>query len=64
VDGMNDITSKERMLIWKEMAKSQAKLGHELTWENFKRMLHSDTMCGSQIRSAADTILKKIRKKS
>ena len=62
--GMNDITSKERMLIRQEMAKSQAELGHELTWENFKRMLHSDTMCGSQVRSTAKTILKKIRKKS
>jgi hypothetical protein len=55
------ITSEERMLVWKEMAKSQ---GKEFTWEAFKRMLHSDTMCGSQTRSTAKTILKKIRKSS
>ena len=58
---MNDITSEERMMVWKEMAKSQ---GKGFTWEAFKRMLRSDTMCGSQIRSTAKTILKKIRESS
>ena len=55
------ITSEERMLVWKEMAKSQ---GKEFTYDSFNGMLHSDTMRGSQIRSTAKTILKKIRKSS
>jgi|TARA_R110002110_G_scaffold409709_1_gene632241 hypothetical protein len=59
--GMNDITPEERMIVWKEMAKTQ---DNGFTWEAFKRMLRSDTMCGSQIRSTAKTILKKIRKSS
>ena len=58
---MNDITSEERMLVWKEMAKSQ---GKGFTWEAFKRMLHSETMCGAQVRHGAKRILKKIRKEN
>ena len=57
MDLMNHITSKQRMAIFKEMAKGQ---GEGFTWEAFKRMLHSDSMRGSQVRSEAKRILKNL----
>jgi hypothetical protein len=54
---MKDITSTQRMAIFKEMAKTQPA---GFTWEAFKRMLHSDSMRGSQVRSEAKRILKNL----
>ena len=54
---MKDITPKQRMAIFKEMAKGQ---GEGFTWEAFKRMLGSNTMVGSQVRSQAKRILKNL----
>ena len=54
---MKDITPKQRMAIFKEMAKTQPA---GFTWEAFKRMLHSDSMTGSQVRSQAKRILKNL----
>jgi hypothetical protein len=54
---MKDITSTQRMAIFKEMAKTQPA---GFTWEAFKRMLHSDSMTGSQVRSQAKRILKNL----
>jgi hypothetical protein len=51
------MNSKERMIVWKEMAKTQPA---GFTWEAFKRMLHSDSMLGSQVRSQAKRILKNL----
>jgi hypothetical protein len=45
------------MTIFKEIAKGQ---GAGFTWEAFKRMLHSDSMLGSQVRSQAKRILKNL----
>ena len=58
---MNDITPEERMMVWKEMAKSQPK---GFTWESFKRTLQAETMLGAQVRHGAKRILKKIRESS
>ena len=54
---MKDITPKQRMTIFKEMAKTQPA---DFTWEAFKRMLGSNTMLGSQVRSQAKRILKNL----
>lgn len=54
---MKDITPTQRMAIFKEMAKTQPA---GFTWEAFKRMLHSDSMRGSQVRSEAKRILKNL----
>ena len=51
------INAKDRMRVWKEMAKTQPA---GFTWESFKRMLGSPTMCGSQVRSQAEKVLKKL----
>jgi hypothetical protein len=55
------INAKDRMKVWKEMAKTQP-IG--FTWESFKRMLASNTMCGSQLRSQAEKVLKKLDKQA
>jgi len=57
MDLMKHITPKQRMTIFKEIAKGQ---GAGFTWEAFKRMLHSDSMLGSQVRSQAKRILKNL----
>ena len=54
---MKDITPKQRMAIFKEIAKTQPA---GFTWEAFKRMLGSNTMLGSQVRSQAKRILKNL----
>tara|TARA_R110002167_G_scaffold16916_1_gene65470 strand:+ start:4472 stop:4675 length:204 start_codon:yes stop_codon:yes gene_type:complete len=53
------INAKDRMRVWKEMAKTQPE---GFTWESFKRMLGSPTMCGSQARLQAEKVLKKLDK--
>jgi hypothetical protein len=57
MDLMKHITPKQRMAIFKEMAKTQPA---GFTWEAFKRMLGSNTMLGSQVRSQAKRILKNL----
>ena len=57
---MKDIAPKQRMAIFKEMAKTQPA---GFTWEAFKRMLHSDSMLGYQVRSQAKRILKNLDNK-
>ena len=54
---MKDITPKQRMAIFKEMAKTQPA---GFTWEAFKRMLQSDSTTGSQVRANAKRILKNL----
>ena len=53
------INAKDRMRVWKEMAKTQPE---GFTWESFKRMLMSPTMSGSQVRLQAEKVLKKLDK--
>ena len=53
------INAKDRMRVWKEMAKTQPE---GFTWESFKRMLMSPTMIGSQVRLQAEKVLKKLDK--